>query len=375
MICKVCGGETFIALDLGLQPLANDFAGRHGRYPLQVAACRVCGHGQLTTQIDPHILFRDYPYVTGTSETLRQYCENFAEQVTRENDPGGSLLEIACNDGTQLRALRARGWNVFGYEPAKNLADLQGDLPVTREFFGADAAHHSGMAFNVVIAQNVLAHVPDPRVFLLGVYMALKPGGVAYIQTSQSRWIDNAEFDCVYHEHSSYFNPQSLAYACRSAGLTVVRMDASDIHGGSLIAICRKNVPAPYPPEVKRSEFAKGWETLQDRAETKARYLRAVDRPGLLALGAAAKGTVLLNYTGMRPLCVYDEAPQKIGLTMPGTGIPIRGFDVAKGLAPNRTFLILAWNFAAEIKRKIKFLRPDACDQFIIPFPYLRTES
>ncbi len=208
MKCKICNFETVPALNLERQPLANDYEGEHGFFPLAVNHCPACGHGQLAAEVDPKILFSHYPYVTGTSQTLRTYCEEFAEMVTRENDPDGALLEIGCNDGTQLRAFKSRGWNIHGCDPASNMAKAQEGLPVLREFWSLKTADEWDHRFDVIVAQNVLAHVPDPVLFLAAVRLALKPDGIAYIQTSQADWLRNAEFDCVYHEHFSYFCPR-----------------------------------------------------------------------------------------------------------------------------------------------------------------------
>ena len=255
--CVVCEAETRPLLDLGVQPLANtllsDAAQAFQSFPLGLAVCPGCTHGQLTHFLHPDSLFRNYLYASGTSGTLTAYFAWFAAALSGCVRPGARVLEIASNDGSHLSCLAARGFDVTGIDPADNLNQiaaaaghkvLTGFFPDTRP----------DGRFDVVIAMNVAAHTPTPLRLLEGVAGVLAPGGVAIIQTSQALMIGNGEFDTVYHEHYSFFTVAVDAgawrrgRACGSSASSSPRCTAS---------ACSSSCAAPTRPAQPLS-FAGG---------------------------------------------------------------------------------------------------------------------
>lgn len=383
--CLACGAEGLsLVMDLGTQPLANAFHDGDAdmvKYPLQVNYCGECFHVQLSYAVDPEILYRDYPYVSGTSRTLRKYFEDFAERAEREAGNPASLrvLDIASNDGSLLRVFKERGHKVvFGVDPAGNLKP--DDIPTFTGFWGAEALEAAlrvtdGIGFDAVVAMNVLGHVSDPREFLLLAKGALADGGRLYVQTSQAEMIKTGEFDTVYHEHLSYFTASSWHALAERCGLFIEKMEIVDIHGGSWLVTMTKS-PRPY-------------ETFSWRANgTLAAARTAVSKMreagyGAIGYGAAAKGMTFLNVIAdceglseRKPLGlrhIIDDAPLKIGKMCPGLDIEVVGSEVIEGLPERTLFVVLAWNFFDEIKARIleKRTKPHKF-KFMVCFPEVR---
>ena len=217
--CLACGGtDLFQYLDLGQMPLANSFhdgSAELPTYPLAIQACRSCWHSQLSYAVDPDLMFRDYLYVSGTSDTLRRYFEGFAARFSS----GLRVLDIASNDGTLLREFHKRGCAVTGVEPCCDLSPTR-ELPIYTGYWDRDAFEEVtlGGKFDVITAFNVLAHTADPLTFLKLAREALAPGGTIWVQTSQAHMILDGTFDAIYHEHVSYFTPRSILALAGRAG-------------------------------------------------------------------------------------------------------------------------------------------------------------
>jgi hypothetical protein len=251
--------------------------------------------------------------------------------------------------------------------------------------------------FDVIIGMNVAAHTPNPGVFLRGVRESLAPGGVAIIQTSQAMMIANGEFDTVYHEHYSFFTVASMTRLAEASGLRVEQMRLVSVHGISLMFFLRRaedssppfafaggppfavDWPEPTPASLSKSlsgaaatgayaSFADGAKTAMQRAADCVGAHQASGRRVAL-VGVAAKALTFIRAAGIEPDMYIDEAPLKVGLTVPGTGRVIEPMYRAAGLAGNTTFLIGAWNFADELMRKIKALNAGASPKFLIYFP------
>ena len=247
--CTICGSHDMMpVLDLASQPLANDFFNNTAaaqsceRFPLAIARCRSCQHTQLTHFVDRARLFRDYKYVSGTTSTGRDYFAWMARKVIDEAAAAsppkrarGAVLDIACNDGSQLNPFRAAGWDTHCVDPAANLAPLAraAGHSVQVAFWGVDAVTLPPL--DAIIAQNVLAHVLNPMDFVRACAAAMGPSTRLYLQTSQCEMYDSGQFDTVYHEHVSFFSAHSFARMAELAGLAVMNFEKTPIHGVSCL--------------------------------------------------------------------------------------------------------------------------------------------
>jgi hypothetical protein len=392
-VCIVCGSRDVAdVLDLGHQPLANDFRGSPDeaaacpRFPLKLQRCRRCQHAQLTTIVGRAALFSNYSYRSGTSRTLDKYFEWLAMRVdadVRRLHPPASrrpqVLELACNDGTQLSHFRRLGWDTYGVDPAANLAEIARGLghTVAVGLWGAGAQRFEevpGMV-DAIVAQNVLAHVPDPNAFLRACAARMHDATLLYVQTSQCEMFANGQFDTIYHEHISFFSSKSFDAAARNAGLRIVRYEITDIHGGSCFVVMSKSKAALSDGSLERAltfDESRGMSAdlfyAQFRASAFAtrKWMNSVLESAasqgvdIVGYGAAAKGMVLLTYLlSARPRFemgyVVDDAPLKQGMFCPGTRIPIARTEALGQQRCGRDMLVVvfSWNFWDEVRGRI----------------------
>ena len=421
--CVICGSHDMQpVLDLASQPLANDFFNSTGAalgcetFPLGIARCRACQHTQLTHFVDRARLFRDYKYVSGTTGTGRDYFAWMAQKVIEEaalppSQPRGSVLDIACNDGSQLNPFRAAGWDTHCVDPAANLAPLAraAGHSVQVAFWGVEAVTLPPL--DAIIAQNVLAHVLNPMDFVRAAAAAMGPTTRLYLQTSQCEMYDTGQFDTVYHEHVSFFSAHSFARMAELAGLDIVRFEKVPIHGVSCLVTLMKKAaaaeagaeggseagaaPAPSLASALAGERAQGQaqDLFYHRYRSQAVGMRdwmhatlsglAGAGVELAGFGAAAKGMVLLHYLLAIPRrqwtlsFVIDESPFKQATYCPGTVIPVLPLAslAARNASRPLALVVLAWNFADEILRKAaQSLRGTRVTSVLalIPFPQSR---
>lgn len=386
--CLACGGTHLtLALDLGQQPLANSFVDDprqpQARYPLAVNLCNDCYHLQLTHAVNPELIYKNYLYVSGTSITLKEHSKWFArwvkEQVT------GSVLDIGCNDGTQLNYFAEYGFKTYGVDPAENLYPISSqDHGVYCGFWDDLAVKHFDTKFNAVVAQNSFAHNPDPLGFLTRVKQVLAKDGKLYIQTSQANMILNGEFDTIYHEHINFYNINSMNELCKRSGLNLVDVITTPIHGTSYIFVISATESRPAHIEnliknetelglLDRDTYTK-WavgcknlvEQLKDQVDTHARLGFVI-----AGYGAAAKGNTLLNYSQISLDFVIDDNLLKQNKYTPGTCVPVvPATHLGSYTSKDKIlFIPLAWNFYDEIKAKILLRRYSKNDRFIRYFP------
>lgn len=389
--CVACGSNKLkLVLDLNKQPLANSYKLRkedtQAEYPLAINHCEECFHVQLTHAVNPTLMFEDYLYVSGTSRMMHEHCEDFAKFVNGAVK-GRTVLDVGCNDGTQLDYFKKLGYTTFGVDPAKNLHTLSDrNHNVFCDYFTEDFARNLTWAtdgFDVVTAQNVFAHTADPLSFLRAAKMIMHDDSTLFIQTSQANMILNNEFDTIYHEHISFFNIQSMDRLCKRAGLVLVGVEWMPIHGTSYIFIIRKkddgrNVELLINEERSKGlyssntyvEYAKRCDDIVKQLKYECDYVRqGMIGWNVVGYGAAAKGMTLLNYANLQLDFIVDDNPLKQGRFTPGSSIPIVSADELDKLNDTVLFVPLAWNFFDEIHAKIKSRRNNEYDRFITYFP------
>jgi SAM-dependent methyltransferase len=300
------------------------------------------------------------------------------------------VLDIGCNDGSQLNAFKKLGFATYGVDPAENLyPKSSSNHNVTLGFWDEASAGKLGTDFDVITCQNAFAHNPDPLTFLNLAREYLRTDGRIFIQTSQADMVLNGEFDTIYHEHISYYNVESMKQLAERAGLYLIDVVKTPIHGTSYIFVLAKKPENEFRvANILATEQALG---LQ-QAETYSRWangvrellVRLLDQINeyrahkyhVIGYGAAAKGMTLLNASWIKLDAVIDDNPLKQGLYCPGTGIPVVSSDYIKGIDPSTTvvFVPLAWNFYTEIKSRIQAIRNNERDMFLRYFPTIRTE-
>jgi hypothetical protein len=400
--CRGCGSRDLsLFLPLGAMPLANAFLrdatefAHEAAYPLDVYFCHSCSLVQLLDVIDPGVLFRDYVYVTGTSDTMAAHNQRYAETVVRllELGPTDLVAEAGSNDGSLLKCFQRQGVRTLGVEPASNIARLAQDagIETVNRFFDLACAREMRSAYGsarTVIANNVLAHVDDTLGFLQSCRELVEDDGLVIVEVPYLRELVNRlEYDTIYHEHLCYFSITALASLYRRAGLRIVRVDEVAVHGGSLRVYAAPEAQADrydagevtaylgHEARAGLNEFATFTRIARD-VEQHRRALRdllaefVAAGHALAGYGAPAKGNTLLNYCGIGPdLLAYtvDKNPLKIGLFTPGTHIPVLPVATLDERQPDDV-LILAWNFAEEIMRQQAAHRGRG-GRFIIPLP------
>jgi hypothetical protein len=396
--CRACGGDRLaMFLSLGEQPLANSFLSGPGQfakerfYPLDVYLCADCSLVQLLDVVNPEILFRDYIYVTGTSETMASHNESYAATVTELLALGREdlVVEAASNDGSLLKQFQSRGVRTLGVEPARNLAEAArtSGIETLDRFFNTEEALRIREAHGpakAVIANNVLAHVDDTQGFLRGGGELIGRDGLVIFEVPYVlELLDRLEYDTIYHEHLCYFSVMALQKLCEAAGLGITRIDRVPVHGGSLRVYAGiKTGHCREAQELAQQEMSAGlhslaaYEQFAARVSEHRRLLRSFlcDRltrgRSLAAYGAPAKGNTLLNYCGIDTSIIpftVDRNPRKVGKFTPGMHIPVRPVSALLDQRPDEV-LILAWNFAREIMRQQEAYRVQG-GRFITPLP------
>ena len=391
--CVACGsGDLVPVLDLGTQPLANSYKLNREyvqeEYPLAINHCAHCFHVQLTHSVAPELMFDDYLYVSGTAKTMHQHFEDFASLVNDMVPEAETVLDVGCNDGTQLDYFKILGYDTYGVDPAKNLHELSNkNHSVACEYFNDEFAEKV-FCFDVITAQNVFAHTADPLSFLQTASKVMHEDSLLFIQTSQANMIVNNEFDTIYHEHISFFNTKSMKALCERAGLYLIDVITMPIHGTSYIfIISKKDLSGNLVDEIIKDEASDG---LYD-PETYVKYAKRcdeivkelVDTVNMMTrnevgwygvgYGAPAKGMTLLNYSGLKLDFIIDDNALKQGRFTPGSSIPIYSSDKLVECNDAICFVPLAWNFYDEIVTKIKSLRSTnkhgQYDRFVTYFP------
>ena len=366
-------------------------------YPLHVRVCEQCFLVQLEEYVSPQEIFNDYAYFSSYSDTMlahaRAYCQSMRDRLGLGE--GSLAVELASNDGYLLQYFKELGVGVLGIEPAANVAEaaVAKGIPTVTEFFGVALAQKlapKGKA-DLIVGNNVLAHVPDINDFVGGMRVLLKPGGVVTMEFPHLiRLIDDNLFDTIYHEHFSYLSFLTVQQVFAARGLTLFDVEEVDTHGGSLRIYARhqENEALPVTPRVadwlayERSLGLDDLAAYQSFAAkvsaTKRRLLEflidAKNRGKSVAgYGAPGKGNTLLNYCGIRTDFLdytVDRNPVKQGNYLPGTRIPICAPEKIRETRPDY-LLILPWNLKDEIIAQNAYIR-EWGGQFVVPLPEIK---
>jgi SAM-dependent methyltransferase len=388
--CRFCGAPVdAVFADLGMSPLANSFI-RPERannmepfYPLRALVCARCYLVQLEEFETPKDIFSDYAYFSSYSTSWLDHSRRYAEQMIERFalDGASRVVELASNDGYLLQYFHERHISVLGIEPAANVAEvaeLKG-IPTLVEFFGRDTATSlaGDSSADLLLGNNVLAHVPDLNDFVAGMKILLKPGGVITMEFPHlMRLIEDNQWDTIYHEHFSYFSFLTVRRVFEAHGLRLFDVEELPTHGGSLrIYGCHAEDPTKPDSaavvELSEREREAGYERtdtyldygrrVEQNKRQILRFLIELKERGLriAGYGAPAKGNTLLNYCGVgRDFIDYtcDLNPHKQGHFLPGSHIPIRPPDALREDKPD-VVLILPWNLKDEIIEQLGFVR------------------
>lgn len=403
--CRHCGTKLHREfLDLGYAPPSNayleasDLSAPEVTYPLRLMVCDTCFLVQTQDYTDAESLFaNDYAYFSSTSKGWLTHAAHYSEMITKRLGLGQDsfVVEVASNDGYLLRNFVEAGIPSLGIEPTRSTAQAAEALGVNvlQEFFGEALAlklTDDGRQADLIIGNNVYAHVPDINDFTKGLKQLLKPEGVITLEFPHlMRLVEFCQFDTVYHEHFSYLSLGTVSRIFAAAGLRVFDVEELPTHGGSLrIYGCHSNSGHRDSDALQRllaEENDRGmttpdfYENFQQRAENikdqLLEFLLDAKRNGkkVAAYGAAAKGNTLLNFSGVRPdlvSFVCDAAPAKQGKFLPGSHIPIFPPDMLNERHVDY-ILILPWNIATEVRSQLAGQLPDTV-KFVTAVPELR---
>lgn len=393
--CLACGSKNLeVTLNLGKQPLANSYKKNKNdpedRFELACNVCRDCFHLQLSEAVDPKLLFENYLYVSGTSKTLKDYCDWFAgctDQLINRNSY--NILDIGCNDGTQLNSFKDLGYNTYGIDPAKNLYHLSSkNHNVICDYFSPEILKVFNTELDAIIAQNVMAHNYDPFTFLNTCKHLMGEDTYLFVQTSQADMVINNEFDTIYHEHINFFNINSMNELARRVGLNLIDVFKTPIHGNSYVFVFHKNINKSYyianlismeAALLNHKTYRKWVNNVHANMQVLKDAILAYKDKGykLIGYGAAAKGNTLLNFTDIKLDYIIDDNPLKQNLFCPGSSIEIKSIDLLNEYNEDDKilFLPLAWNFFTEICNRIKTKRDNKNDIFLKYFPKVEVSN
>jgi SAM-dependent methyltransferase len=388
--CRFCGAALDVVFaDLGMSPLANSYVppdranAMEPFYPLRALVCRECFLVQLEEFESAEAIFSDYAYFSSYSSTWLEHSRRYVEQMVDRWGLDGAchVVELASNDGYLLQYFVERGIPVLGVEPAANVAEVAvaKGVPTRVEFFGVQTARALAdeRRADLLLGNNVLAHVPDLNDFVAGMKVLLAERGVVTMEFPHLlRLIEENQYDTIYHEHFSYFSFLTVRRVFEAHGMLLFDVEELDTHGGSL-RIYGRHAEDETKPETDRArellerEHAAGLDDVEtyrsyarrvedDKRDT-LEFLIGLKREGrsIVGYGAAAKGNTLLNYCGIgTDFLEYtvDLNPHKQGHLLPGSHIPIRAVETLRETRPD-VVLILPWNLRDEIVEQHAYIR------------------
>jgi len=400
--CRFCNHKiNNVFVDLGISPLSNAFLKEENlhqpekRFPLKVFVCENCFLVQLPIFESPENIFNNYAYFSSYSKSWLKHVENYVNMISEKIKLGKDnlVVELASNDGYLLQFFKKKGIPVKGIEPAANVAKSAEDKGIDTivEFFGEKLAKklvNENIKADLIIGNNVLAHVPNINDFVKGISILLKTNGIVNLEFPHLlQLIMNNQFDTIYHEHFSYLSFTTVKKIFELHNLEIFDVDEISTHGGSLRIYAKHRKNNNF--EIKQSvneliekenafglldlsfylEFSKKVELIKKELID---FFNDTKQNGgkIVCYGAAAKGNTLLNFCQIKQESiqyVVDKNPHKQGLYLPGTHLPIKSPEEIKKTKPD-FILILPWNIKEEIMKDVGFIR-DWGGKFVIPIP------
>ena len=405
-LCRFCDAPlSEVVVDLGSSPLANSYLteerlqAAEKRYPLTVYRCTSCLLAQLPMFETPAEIFSDYAYFSSFSTSWLDHCRRYTDDMIErfELEPRHRIMEVASNDGYLLRFFVERGFPVLGIEPAANVAEAAEEVgvPTQVDFFGTEVARKlvaEGITADLLIGNNVLAHVPDLNDFVQGLATLLSPDGVLTLELPHLvSLISGNQFDTIYHEHFSYFSMLAVDRIFAAHGLRIFDVEKLPTHGGSLRILAAHGGQREVSPRatalldeerklgLEHADYYRGFgEQVRETKRRLLEFLIEVKRAGqsVVGYGAPAKGNTLLNYCGIGTDFIdytVDRSPHKQGHYLPGTRIPVHSPDRIRETRPDFVF-ILPWNLRDEIAEQMRDIR-NWGGRFVVAIPELEVFS
>jgi hypothetical protein len=404
--CRFCSKKLVSFCDLGESPLANSFLDKNELkieepfYPLHAYVCEACYLVQLEEIQSPKDIFQNYAYFSSYSSTWLKHCQDYVNRVIKrlDLDKNKQVIEIASNDGCLLSFFKKKEIPILGIEPAKNVAKKAeaSGIPTINKFFNSQLAQElvsSKKQADLLIGNNVLAHVPNLNEFISSLKMILKSNGVITLEfPSLLELIEKNQFDTIYHEHYSYFSYLTIEKIFNHHGLNLFDVEELKTHGGSFRIYIQhqknsSNHISDSISRIKLREKNHGLDKLDSYHNFSRKveaikyqlrqFLDKINKSGksIVAYGAPAKGNTLLNYCGIgADLIDYtvDLNPHKQGRFLPGTHIPIFHPERIMQTKPDY-LLILPWNIKDEIMGQMKHITHWG-GKFITPIPEIKVE-
>lgn len=405
MKCRFCGNQLKQeVIDLASSPPSNSFLTKAQLnepeifYPLKLYVCEKCWLVQVDEYKKADEIFnRDYVYFSSYSQSWLEHAKHYVEMITKKLELSKSslVIEIASNDGYLLQYFKEKNIPCLGIEPAENTAQVATEkgIETTCEFFGKKLAKQlaeQGKMADLLIGNNVFAHVPDINDFVEGLKIALKPKGVITVEFPHlMQLIEQNQFDTIYHEHFSYISFHTAGKIFTAHGLDVFDVEELPTHGGSLRVYAKHRDDASKQistnvSTLKKKENSRGmfkpqyYKSFQQKVNRVKYELvsflieQKQKQKTIAAYGAAAKGNTLLNYCGIKKdliAFVADASPHKQGKFLPGTHIPVTNEGQIRKAQPDFV-LILPWNLREEISAQLGYIRNWA-GRFVVPIPEL----
>lgn len=403
-VCRVCRTSLKdVVLDLGVSPLANSYIPKAQlqdyeiMYPLKIYVCPECFLVQTEDYEAPDKIFSNYAYFSSFSDSWLAHCQAYVSKMVERFslNEGQQIIEIASNDGYLLQYFSERNIPVLGIEPAENVAQIavSRGIPTVVDFFGERLAKeltNESKGADLLLGNNVLAHVPDLNDFVAGMKIVLNPEGVITMEFPHLlNLLDGVQFDTIYHEHYSYLSLTTVCHLFNNHSLTIFDVDKLNTHGGSLRIYAKHSENEIYEisPEVEAilsQEKEYGIKDIDSYKsfKTKVSHLKLNLLSALIEMkqkgktivgyGAPAKGNTLLNYCGVGTDFIdytVDRSPHKQGCFLPGTRIPVLDPSFIMETKPDYLF-ILPWNLKDEIISQTAFIR-EWGGKWLIPIPEL----
>ena len=389
--CLACDAKKLKkVLDLNNQPLANSYLidkkTKENKYELKVNNCLLCNHLQLSVAVNPKNIYKIYDYVSGTSKTYADYMKDFYKFSTKfvNKFKYKNILDVGCNDGSQLDIFKKKGFNTYGVDPAKNIYEISSKKhKVICDFFDEKTVKKINKKFDMIIFQNSFAHNINPKKLLQNVIKLMHRDSILIIQTSQANMCKNKEFDTVYHEHINFFNVSSMNTLLKRVNLKLHYVKKKPIHGTSYLFVVKfisdqKKIQSIVKNEnFLKYKYYKEWgKTCLKQVKNIKKKIDILKKTNIIiGYGAAAKANTFINFSKVSFDFIVDDNKLKQNKYCPGSKIPIRSINSLKKIKKNIIIVPLAWNFYSEIKTKVTKIRKNKKDKFLVCFPKLSLDK